>query len=234
MASQMSPYEYYLDLLGHWSTNIALPSQWFINFHLDSVNCLKGNLQGQLNNYESHGNGWTISSDTIKYLTSKRLQGASENLMGCVFAKELTLPGEAISGDHEGLEYGGYTAPLTISHRKSYPTLGVIFAETNASFLDMVIKPWSVLVGYNGFVARSKNSPKSVKCNQCDICLLAKTGSGSPMAIRKIYRFFNIAPLEVNSEVYSHQADALKTTSVQFGYDNYAILEEHTSSLITR
>jgi len=232
--TQNSPYEYYLDLLGKWSTNNALPTLWFCTFHLDSVNCLKGNLQNQLNAYESSlgKSGWNISNNTVKYLIDGRLQYASDSLMGCVFAKEINLPPENIDAGHSGLDYGGFMAPATISERSKYVNLDVTFLETNASFIDLILKPWSVLVGYNGFVARSKNSPKGVKCNQCDICLLGKAGSGSNMVIRKIYRFYNIAPINIGREMYSHTSDALKTTQASFVYDGYTILEQDTPSML--
>jgi hypothetical protein len=231
---QQSPYEYYLDLLGDWSTGVALPSLWFCTFHLDTVNCLKSTLQKQLNNYESTlgDSGWEISKDTVKYLTDGRLQYASNSLMGCVFAKEVNLPPESVNATHDGLDYGGFMAPVTVSERAKYVNFDATFLETNASFVDMVLRPWSILVGYNGFVARSKNSAKSVKCAQCDVCLLAKTGADSDLAIRKIYRFYNIAPINISRETYNHNPDGLKLTPVSFIYDGYAILEQDTPLML--
>jgi len=232
--SQNSPYEYYLDLLGSWSTGVALPTLWFCTFYLDTVNCLKGNLQQQLNSYESSlgSSGWGISDNTAKYLTNGRLQYSSDSLMGCVFAKEVNLPSETVNATHDGLEYGGFMAPVTISERNKYINLDVTFLETNASFVDLVIRPWNVLVGYNGFVARSKNSPKAVKCSRCDVCLLAKTGPYSNLGIRKIYRFYDIAPINVGRETYNHTTDGLKLTPVSFAYDGYVILEQDTPKIL--
>ena len=224
--SKNSPYEYYLDLLGDLVTGVALPSLWFCTFHLDTVNCLKKNLQTQLNGYESTlgDSGWNISNNTIKYLTDSKLQYSSDSLMGCVFAKQVDIPVTSVEAGNVGLEYGGYLPPVTVSKRTSYTPLTVTFLETNGSFLDLVIRPWLTLVAYNGFVARSKNSPKSVKCKQCDICMLSKTGPYSPLAIRKIHRFYNIAPTTLSGESYNHNADALITTQASFAYDGYTVL----------
>ena len=235
MANALSPYEYYLDLLGSWSTGVALPTLWFCTFDIGSVNCLKGTTQTQLNKYEtSLGNsGWGVSNNTIRYLTNSSLQYSSDSLMGCVFAKEVNLPSDTVNATHDGLDYGGYMAPLTISERNKYINLDVTFLETNASFVDLVLRPWSVLVGYNGFVARSKNSSKNVQCSRCDVCMLAKTGADSPLAIRKIYRFYNIAPVNISREMYNHTPDTLKTTPVSFAYDGYVVLEQDTTSMLT-
>lgn len=231
-----SPYEYYLELLGKWSTGVAIPSLWFCTFHLDSVNCLKSNLQNQLNGYESTlgDSGWNISENSVKYLTDGRLQYASNSLMGCVFTKEVSIPNESINISHEGLTYGGYMAPATVSERNKHINFGATFLETNASFLDLVIRPWLVLVGYNGFVARSQNSPKNVKCRLCDICLLAKAGANQSLVIRKIHRFYNVAPANISGETYNHTEGGLKLTNVDFAYDGYTILEKDTPNMLTR
>ena len=224
--AQNSPYEYYLDLLGNWATGVALPSLWFCTFHLDTVNCLKKNIQNQLNGYESAlgDSGWNIADGTVKYLIDSKLQYASDSLMGCVFAKGVTIPMTQVVAGNVGLEYGGYLPPVTGDARGNYTPLTVTFLETNGSFLDLIIRPWLTLVGYNGFVARSKNSPKSVKCQLCDICMLAKTGADSPLTIRKIHRFYNIAPTTLPGEEYNHNSPALIMTPVTFAYDGYTVL----------
>ena len=223
---QTSPYEYYLNLLGNFATGVALPTLWFCTFHLDTVNCLKKDIQTQLNGYESAlgDSGWNIENGTVKYLIDSSLQYSSNSLIGCVFAKEVTLPPINVEAGNVGLDYGGYMAPVTGDVRGKYTPLTITFLETVGSFLDLVIRPWLTLVGYNGFVARSKNSSKSVKCQQCDICMLAKTGSGSNLEIRKIHRFYNLAPVSLTGETYNHNADGLILTPATFAYDGYMVL----------
>jgi hypothetical protein len=236
MASSQSPYEYYLELLGKWSTGVALPTLWFCTFDLSSINCLKSNVSTALNNYEATlGNsGWSISQSTVKKLTSSGLQYQSNSYMGCVFAKQVDTPSDSINASHSGLDYSGYVAPITTNGRQALPELSITFLETNASFIDLVIRPWLVLTSYNGCVARSKNSAKAVKCRYCDMCMLAKAGSGNSLAIRKIFRFFNVVPNQIMGESYSHAPDALKTTQVNFLYDGYTVLEQETKSYVTK
>ena len=229
-----SPYSYYLSLLGKWSTNVALASQWFIYFDFSSVNALNSDLTYQLRDREStYGNGgWSISNNSVNYLLDGGLQYSDHTMTGCVFARQVTLPSEKITAGNEGLDYGGFQAPATASGRQKYGTLNVTFLETNASFLDLILRPWTVLVGYNGLVARDQNSSKAVKCRFADIVMLAKSGANKPMVIRKLYRFYNLAPISIESEEYSYAQDGLKYSSVSFVYDGYVVQDVDTGKMI--
>jgi len=230
-----SPYEFYLDLLGEWATGVALPSLWFCYFNFDNVGALRSDLlQNQLKAYEAVGGNWNISGNTIARLTDGRLQYSSNSLTGCVFAKQVDLPSDEVSVQNDTLKYGGYTAPATASERRRANVTTVTFLETNASFLDLVIRPWVVLVGYNGLIARSPNSYRNVKCSEFNICMLAKAGANVPLKIRKIFRFTNVAPSLISGESYAHTTDSLKTSKVNFTYDTYSVLEQDTPSMIDR
>jgi hypothetical protein len=103
--------------------------------------------------------------------------------------------------------------------------------ETNASFLDLVIRPWVIMVGYNGLIARSRNSDKNVKA-MIDVVFYAKTGFGYPMGIRKVYRFYNVAPISIGGETYSYNEEGLRYTDVKFVYDKYAVLDGNSGTFI--
>ena len=230
-----SPYEHYLTLLGRWPTNLALASQWLVYFDFSSVNCLQGNLQNLLRDKENAlgSNGWTLTDTVKKYLLDGGLQYSSNNLTGCVFSRQVNLPNESINAGNVGLDYGGYQAPATIGNREKYKKLTVTFLETNASFLDLILRPWIVMVGYNGLVARSENSPKNVKCNHADVLMYAKTGVGNRMQVRKAYRFYNLAPVSIEGEEYSYMTEGMKYSNVSFVYDGYCVLDANTPDLIS-
>lgn len=233
-SNNASPYAAYLQMLGRWPTNIGLASQWFVYFDFSSVKALQNNLQTQLSNKESaFGNyGWNYSDSVTDYLLDGQLQYSFGNLMGCVFARQVDLPSENINAGNEGLSYGGYMPPATTGSREKYKKLGVTFLETNASFLDLIIRPWLVLVGYNGLVARSSSSEKNVKCRFADVIMLAKTGIGNDMGIRKAYRFYNLAPVSIDGEEYSYMADGMKYSKVSFVYDGYFVQDGNSSEYI--
>lgn len=229
-----SPYEKYLQLLGKWPTNLGLASQWYIWFDFTFVNCLKESLQGQLNYRESFlgSSGWKVSNTVTKKLLDGELQYDSPNLAGCVFSRQVSLPSDGVSAGNEGLSYGGYMAPATAGSREKYKKLTVTFLETNASFLDLIIRPWILMVGYNGLVSRQPTSPKRVKANYADVVMLAKTGSGQRMKPRKIFRFYNLAPVSIDGEEYSYMSEGMKYSNVSFVYDGYVVTEGDTPNLI--
>jgi hypothetical protein len=230
-----SPYSYYLSLLGKWSTNVALASQWFIYFDFSSVNALNSNITGELRDRESNfrRDGWSISNTSIGHLLDGGLQYADQNLTGCVFARQVNLPSEKIDAGNNGLDYGGFQAPATASNRQKYQSLTVTFLETNASFLDLIIRPWVVSVGYNGLVARASDSPRAVKCRFADVIMLAKSGAKRPMLIRKLYRFYNLAPISIDGEEYSYAQDGLKYSNVTFAYDGYFVQDVDSRRMIS-
>lgn len=223
-----NPYDYYLDLLGQWQTNIALASQWFIYFNFDSLkrNGLFRSFELTLNDWEE--SKWKINSNVTRQLTDGRLQHTSNSLVGCIFAKQVSLPKEDVNVSHEGLNYGGYQSPIIASTRSPYQNFSVTMIETNASFLDLIIRPWIISVGYNGLVARKKSSYKYVKADYADVVMLAKAGPNTKMTIRKIYRFYNVAPVSIQGEEYSYAGDGMKYSSVGFAYDKYSISDKNS------
>jgi hypothetical protein len=228
----VSPYSYYLDLLGSWPTGIGLASQWLVHIYFNSVTNLTQNFQSIINKRES-GAEWSLNSDVTSYLVDGRLQSATDYMMGCAFSRQVSLPGETIAASNEGLSYGGFQAPAVASNREKYQSLKITFLETNASFLDLVIRPWIIAVGYNGLVARQPNSLKRVKADAIDVVMFAKSGAYNPMQIRKLYRFYNVAPVSMGGETYSYSEEGLRYSDVSFVYDKYAVGDGATGNLIS-
>lgn len=228
---QLSPYEYYLDTLGRWPTAIALASQWMVTINFDNVNSLFDNLQTVIKRREQ--SEWKFNQSVISTLLDGGLQHSSENMMGCVFARQIQLPGESIDASNQGLDYAGFLPPATSNTRGKYEPLSITMLETNASFLDFIIRPWIIMVGYNGLVARSPDSNKNVKASSIDVTMYAKTGYGNPMGIRKIYRFYNAAPIGIGGETYSYNEEGLRYSDVKFVYDKYAVLDGSSGSFVS-
>lgn len=228
------PYETYAQLLSEWPTSLASASQWLIWFDLSQIPLLKNNVQKALQQKESvlGPAGWQISKKTVDTLTDSRLMLNANQVMGCVFAKQVNLPQDSFEAGNNGLDYSGYTAPATSGSRGKYPKLNITFMESNASFVDFVIKPWMVLSSYYGLVARLPDSQKNVKCTWCDVCLLARTGVGNPPVIRKVYRFTNLVPINIQGEQYSYMSDDMKYSAVDFVYDQYYVRDADTPSLL--
>ena len=237
--AENSPYSYYLDLLGQWPTGIALASQWLVLIDFTSVTPLLNNIQNTLSNLETESaNGWRYNNAVTKYLIDGKLEYSYNNLMGCAFARQVNLPGEIIKASNQGLDYGGFQAPATSNGRTKYDKLSLTFLETNASFVDFILRPWAVAVGYYGLVARQPNTPKYVKATTLKVVMFAKTNKlGSKAALtsmteRKIYTFYNVAPVTIPSEEYSYMEEGLRVSQVEFVYDSYSVSDGNSISYI--
>lgn len=228
------PYESYLQSLGKWPSALGSASQWYLEFDITSVEPLFKDLTILLNQYEGNfgsSGGWQVDTETVIKLTDWEYH--TEAGIGCVFARQVNLPNDGLEAGNTGLDYGGFLPPATTNTRNKYSKLRITFLETNASFVDLVIRPWMVLTSYYGLIARDfDRSDKNVKCSYLDVNLMARTGAGNPLAIRKKYRFSGIAPVAIDGEQYSYMADDMKYTSVDFVYDQYYVRDANTPSLL--
>jgi hypothetical protein len=236
MADELSgPYDSYLKTLSEWPTAVGSSNQWFLWFDVSSVNALVNSLNQKLYGFESNfglGDGWDINENTVLKLTDGEYH--FRNRIGCVFAKQVNLPSDAFEASNRGLDYGGWMPPATSSNRQKYNKLKITFLETNASFVDFVIKPWLILSSYYGFMSRRANSIKNVKCTFCDVHFLARTESKQAQDTRKCYRFQNIVPVSIDAEQYSYLSDDMKTTSVEFVYDQYYVRDTRSFANLER
>jgi hypothetical protein len=227
------PYENYLKSLASWPSALASASQWWMMFDIDSVPALQQDLTKRLNAFENNfgaNGGWHVDGQSVSKLTDGEYN--YQDGIGCVFARQVNLPTDGIEAGNTGLDYGGFLPPATSNTRNKYSKLRVTFLETNASFVDLVIRPWLILTSYYGLISRESDSPKNVKCSWCDVYLMARVGSGLKQEIRKIYRFNNIAPVSIDGEQYSYMADDMKYTSVDFVYDQYYVRDAETPNLL--
>jgi hypothetical protein len=227
-----SAYEYFFQALGDWGSAIPLEGQWFVYFDLESVNALKKDVGEAIRVYDSSPD-WQLGNGIVSQLKKSLYNPPIEKLIGCVFARQVILPGETINTSNDSLKYGGYLGPVTSSNRESYNKLSIVFNETNASFIDFILRPWTILVGYNGLIARGPNSPKNVKCKSVELVYLAKTGMNSPMAKRKIISFYNVVPVSIESSMNTYSADGLTYAKVDFAYDYYSVKEADSSTILT-
>jgi hypothetical protein len=223
-----SPYYYYLDVISKWHTAISIENQWFLWFDLQSVNSIKQNIESVVNKFDTGKNGaggWGLLDSTTKILLDDSNQLSVNNLIGCVFASDVTIPNDSIDIKHEGLDYGGYQAPAVASNRAPYKDLSITFRETNSSFVDFILRPWLVTVGYFGLIARNDKDPKKVKCTSLDISFIGKTGPYSNSIQRKIIRFFNVIPKNIGSYKSTYAGSGMQEISVDFAYDYYCVID---------
>lgn len=221
-----NPYAYYLDIISQWPTAPALASMWLIVFDLQSVAALKNDPGSQVSYLDSEDfQPWEISASTVTDLIGTDYQQNTNNLVGCVFAQEVNIPGETISAVQPDLKWGGLQTPYVIQNRSGFEKLKITFLETNASFADLVIRPWIVLAGHYGLIARDPSSIKNVKCSFMDVIQFAKTSPTKSATIRKIVRYYDVVPVSLESVQLSQAEEGLKRRSTTFIYNGYSVME---------
>lgn len=223
-SNSVSPFQHYL--LHVFSDAKYMPSLgtfWGVRFDgLDKVSALaKSNATATLQAFEEFtpSSGWT---DDYIGLTRDVLQVSH----GCVFAREVSLPGEEVSAGHGPLNYGGYIGPAVFGDRSSPKNVNMKLLETNKSFIDLILRPWAILAGYYGLVTRDN---LNVKCPQMVVTQYMMAGQLTPRAPRKEFTFHNVVPVSVGSTTLTQQGEGILTADVSFIYDHYSV----TSTTIT-
>lgn len=224
--AKSGPIPYYFDILSKWPTAIASESQWFVYIPFKDVGPLKRSLYDTLKRFETGsgntGTVWSTQQSIADQLTKNAFQEGHDYL-GCVFADKITLPSESIKASNQGLNFLGFQAPATMDYRVPQTKLSISFRETNLSIVDFILRPWTMLVGHYGFVTRG-NGSTDIKAPYIDVVYLGNSGAfKSGPYKRKIIRFHNAAPINVQGATNSYASNSYQSTSVDFVYDYYSI-----------
>ena len=128
-----------------------------------------------------------------------------QRIIGCVFTQGFSIP-ELDTVRTDNVEIGNYNAGglipgVAVTQRVGYgyTYLTLEFLETNTSFVDLVIRPWSILTSHYGLTARSsEDANENIKTN---IMILEYTRSyqGVSSIPRKIWSFYDCAPVKVGA-----------------------------------
>ena len=180
--------------LSNWSGAIPLQSFWVI------VITFPPGLQSKLNSFVTEydhkpwnntvGGQGSYDQSVFYNLISSPWQEHVRNDYGygCFFARSINIPGERVDTASISIVNQGLQFPSIIKGRNSLTELGVSFMETNDSFIDIVLRPWTILGSYMGAVARPPQD--SIK-GTIDAIFYGKTDPGSNLVVRKSFKFHN-------------------------------------------
>jgi len=219
-----SPRDTYLSLFDEWEYNLSLNSQWILLIHSFPTPIIQ-----KVRDYESlvSGRDWNFSTNYEKAINSK-VQFSEE--IGCFFIDNVTLPGDGFSQEEASVPFGGFNVPGMAGKRTPFAgqRIGTRFKETNVDFVETVLRPWMISCSYKGFFAY-ENENERVKCPHMQIIHFsryrhARSAPYNTQAfrpIRKIYNFYNVAPVEIGDHNYTYDEDsAVKLNSVGWVFDN--------------
>ena len=152
-------------------------------------------------------------------------QGGKSQSAGCLFAQGVNLPTEQMSTSHVTVDNNrGFIPGLVAGARKDFNPLSIEFRETNASFVDTIIRPWVTLASHYGFVARGLEDKRNIKTN-ITITQLGINGHSDGPYIRKQMVFHNCVPFQIAQMQYTYDNDggSVPPIDVQWAYTHYSL-----------
>lgn len=216
---------HFLRTLETWSGSIPNNFMWLV-----LVDNFPSAVSTQLlRQYEPRGDGGGIGNNIDKNyatMTSHLYQ----RIAGCMFAQGITLPGETMTMNYaQATKQRGFLGGLYADNRTALQPLTIQFLETNTSFVDFVIRPWTILTSHLGLVARPGDVPevgsfdeKNIKTN-ITVIQLAKTYQGRSSVQRKVWRFYNCCPVNCSTAQLSTNGTQMQTYDTQWYYTNYTV-----------
>lgn len=216
---------HFLRQLSTWSGSI--PNQFQFLILIDHFPAAVSTSMLQKVEPVGDGDGVANNIDKNVAVTTNYL---NQKVAGCIFAQGCTIPGETVQRNYaKTSKQRGFLGGLYADPRQDMEPLTLQFLETNTSFIDFVIRPWVILTGHLGLVARPGDVPengetdaKNIKTN-ITIIQLAKTYQKRSSVQRKVWRFYNCAPASVDQAQLASNATQMQTYNTQWYYTNYTV-----------
>jgi hypothetical protein len=184
---------------------------WVIVFEFDEniLNTIKSVKQ-----YEPRSPEPWLIDQAVNAVTSSRYQKEK----GCMFAQRVTLPGEALGYKQEGLNFNSYIRGGVGGGRTDFNPLRIDFLNTNVNFVENVIRPWVIMTGHLGMIARPDTF--KYRCNLTVYKLGIESYEKAPFVSQQ-YNFYGVCPVSVIASDLSYASDTAITTQAEFVYHWY-------------
>lgn len=216
----ISTRDFFLSQMESWFSAVPLRTQWMLLIQGYPA-LLQTQVVHSLERYEGNYNNFDISQ-AVSILKSYPLN----RVIGCVFAQGINIPsGQTLDTQKDkifGDKQRGFLPGQISTGKNAFDNLTIQFRETNTSFVDFVVRPWSMLSSHFGFVAREPGDLRDMKTN---ITILQYTRSYQKISQipRKIWTFYNCYPVSVDNKNLTYDAEAMDIHSTQWAFSNYAI-----------
>lgn len=216
----ISTRDFFLTQMESWFSAIPLRTQWMLLIQGYPA-LLQTQVLHSLERYEGNYNNFDISQ-AVNILKSYPYN----KVIGCVFAQGINIPsGQTLDTQRDkifGDKQRGFLPGQISTGKNTFDNLTIQFRETNTSFVDFVVRPWSMMSSHFGFVARESGDLRDMKTN---ITVLQFTRSYQKLSQipRKIWTFYNCYPISVDNKNLTYDAEAMDIHSTQWSFSNYAI-----------
>jgi hypothetical protein len=213
------PIQFYINTLKDFSFALPHSAKWAVFVEPHNQSYLMSQI-GDMSKYEP----WNNREDWNFVTKSERLTSRdAQETIGCIFALGVTQAGHNLGvsnmGGAGGVNNGFIKTPVS-QGRADNQTLELIVKETNSSYTDFVLRPWSILTSHLGFHARPTS--QSIKCD-ITIFEMNDTFNKNQSVIRKVFKYHDCLPIDINTENLNYEADKVIQRQIQFTYNYYTI-----------
>lgn len=168
-----NPLEKFLEVISTYPASIPLKPFWYMSFKIPNLIS-----EDVLNNVTDQS---FPNNDSAKSILSRDLY---MNRVGCVFCRSFNFVGESNSGDAPEFDTRSYrTSPYAGGRSNRFlQSLDISFYESTVSFIDHIIRPWTILMSHYSTIARDSSVSESVQIadlkQDLTFFLLTRTGVG--------------------------------------------------------
>lgn len=243
--------QHFFKNLSTWAGGIPLQHFWVVQFDFNQT--FLSRFQTWLNNADRSFDGieWDDYElqKTVELLKAnyqgQSLSNSPDNAnlyTGCYFARNISIPGERVEVINPSIPSAGGMHFHNILNKRQAPTnVSISFMETNASFVDLFIRPWCILASQTGYIGRednlkvnitatffSKTESTNAKIDQTPglpnrISTIQDYTGDLRAAPRKRFTFRGAMPLTVNTQEYTYTGESLIIRPVDFIYNGYKV-----------
>ena len=216
----ISSRDYFLSQMESWFTTVPMRTQWMVLIQSYPTLLTTSVLQN-LERTEGNFNNFNISQ-AVSILKSYPLN----KVVGCLFAQGVNIP------QLENLEVGrdkifnqqqrGFIPGVVSNGRQPFGDLTIQFRETNTSFVDFVVRPWTILSEHFGMVARPTGDLRNVSTT-IKVLQFTRTYQEISQIPRKIWTFYNCMPTSVNPKNLTYDQESMEIDDTTWAFSNYAV-----------
>mgnify|MGYP000527746987 CR=1 FL=1 len=212
-------FQFYESTLRDFSFSLPHSAKWVVFIKPQNHQFLMSQVR-DIKTFEPSNND---TDWNFKYKSDRLMDTDAQETIGCIFALGVSQAGHTLStanfGGSGGSNNGFIKAPST-QGRADNSTIEFIVKETNSSYTDFVLRPWSLVASHLGFHARPKG--QSIKAD-ITIFEMDHTHARELPMIRKVFNYYDCIPIDINTENLNYEPDKIIQRQIQFSYNYYTI-----------
>lgn len=225
----ISARDYFLSQMTSWVSTVPMTTQWIVVIERFPT-ALNSSFIQSLERVDAGRQGFDITT-AVNLLKSFPYQ----RVIGCLFVHGVSIPSEQYEvGTVSVNNNRGFLPGIIAGNRSSDPpTLVLEFRESNVSFVDSVIRPWTILTSHYGLTVRpgdqysnigNQYDDKNMKTNMV-IMQYTRTLQNISMVPRKVWYFYNCAPFNVSEQSLEYSEEKLQVLTTRWTYTNYTVAD---------